>query len=406
MTRDRTPKILSLLSKATPAAAAALLLLSPQTPRAVARRGSYIGFDRHDTTKALSAGIGSGVVIGDGEARLAPREERGTLTSRAYETETRFDTLVPSWDATTPDGTCMRLEVRVRSGSEWTRWFDMGVWTSGTGGPVERQSVDGQEEGSWRISTDTLESIGPVYADAYQYRLTLRVARPRRRGASPSVRGIFVTVSDSSRHGEPLGVEEGGGYRDLPVPERSQMVYPEGGEVWCSPASLSMVMAYWSEVTGRKALERMVPTVARGTYDSVYKGNGNWPFNTAYASSFGLQASVNRISSLGQAERWVASGVPLVASIAWDNDKKGKRLTGAPLQKSDGHLLVVRGFDPKGGCVIVNDPAGRDASEVRRLYRRDEFARAWFAYGSGGVFYLIHPRGWRTPDRADAKGSW
>ena len=43
----------------------------------------------------------------------------------------------------------------------------MGVWASGTGNE-ERQSVGCQEEGSWRVLTDNLQSIGPVFADAYQ----------------------------------------------------------------------------------------------------------------------------------------------------------------------------------------------------------------------------------------------
>jgi hypothetical protein len=84
----------------------------------------------------------------------------------------------------------------------------------------------------------------------------------------------------------------------------------------------------------------------------------------------------------------VASGVPVVANIAW---KRGE-LSGAPIPESDGHLLVIRGFDPSGD-VIVNDPAGRDGSRVRRVYRRDEFAWAWFCSGSGGVAYLVYPEG-------------
>jgi hypothetical protein len=52
--------------------------------------------------------------------------------------------------------------------------------------------------------------------------------------------------------------------------------------------------------------------------------------------------------------------------------------------------LVIRGFDPFGN-VIVNDPAECDDSRVRRFYRRDEFARAWFCSGSGGVAYLVYP---------------
>ncbi len=52
--------------------------------------------------------------------------------------------------------------------------------------------------------------------------------------------------------------------------------------------------------------------------------------------------------------------------------------------------MVIRGFDSSGN-VVVNDPAGSDESEVRRVYRRDEFARAWD--GSGGIVYLIYPDG-------------
>jgi len=147
---------------------------------------------------------------------------------------------------------------------------------------------------------------------------------------------VSIAVSDSCRHGEDLG-ELGVGSswgRELAVPALSQMVYPDGGEEWCSPVSLSMVMAYWADRTDKKDLDRLVPAVARGTYDYTYGGNGNWPFNTAYASSLGLDASVRRFDSLGQVERCVAAGLLVVASIAW---KRGE-LPGAPIRCSEGHL--------------------------------------------------------------------
>ena len=192
--------------------------------------------------------------------------------------------------------------------------------------------------------------------------------------------------------------------RQLEVPARSEMVYPDWGEVWCSPASLSMVMAYWAGETGDSDLNQSVPVVAAGTYDYAYQGWGNWPFNTAYASAYGLKATVSRFSSIEQVERWIEMGVPVVTSIAWDNRHGERQLSGAPLTWSDGHLLVIRGFDSSGN-VVVNDPAGSDDSQVRRVYSRDELARAWFS-GSGGVVYLVYPRGWSTPDRAYAQGSW
>jgi hypothetical protein len=292
----------------------------------------------------------------------------------------------------------VEFEIRARSGGVWTRWFKMGVWASGTES-IERHSVNGQRSGRWRVLTDTLQSIGLVFADAYRYRLTLFTEEW---GISPLVRSVSIAAWDSYRHGKCLKtpVDSDLWGRELAVPSRSQMVYPSGGEVWCSPASLSMVMAYWSDKTGRANLDQSVPTVAWGTYDYVYEGNGNWLFNTAYASSFGLRASVNRFDSLRQVEQWVAAGVPVVPSIAW---KRGE-LSGAPIRGSDGHLLVIRGFDLSGN-VIVDDPAGRDDSQVRRVYRRDEFTRAWlFSAGSDGVAYLVCPSA-STPNYTHAQVS-
>ena len=64
---------------------------------------------------------------------------------------------------------------------------------------------------------------------------------------------------------------------NLPVPARSQMVYAGGGEAWCSPTYLSMVMAYWAGRTGQPQLDQSVPAVAAGTYDYAYGGWGTGP---------------------------------------------------------------------------------------------------------------------------------
>ena len=41
-----------------------------------------------------------------------------------------------------------------------------------------------------------------------------------------------------------------------------------------------------------------VDHAARFTFDAAYDGTGNWPFNTAYAAHFGLDAFVTRLRSL------------------------------------------------------------------------------------------------------------
>jgi hypothetical protein len=70
-------------------------------------------------------------------------------------------------------------------------------------------------------------------------------------------------------------------------------------------------------------------------------------------------------------------------SISWSGDA----LPGAPLDHSDGHILVVRGFDARGD-VIANDPA---QPAIRHVYERAAFARCWLDHG--GVALLVAPPG-------------
>ena len=123
---------------------------------------------------------------------------------------------------------------------------------------------------------------------------------------------------------------------------------------------------------------------------------GSWSFNVAYAAAHGLDVVVARMSSVEQIERWTRAKILLVTSVAWDNEKASHRLSGAPLPRSDGHLLVVRGFTDSGD-VVVNDPAGSDDARVPRVYGRTEFSRAWLhnSGSSGRLTYLVRTAGTR-----------
>ena len=175
----------------------------------------------------------------------------------------------------------------------------------------------------------------------------------------------------------------------LNVPLCSQMVYPDGGEVWCSPTSTSMVLSFWDGYTG--PCEPRVRAAVDGVYDWIYNGHGNWPFNTAYAATFGYEGYVARLTSLETAEKFIAAGVPVIMSIAW---KKGE-LTGADINSTNGHLLVLVGFDAQGNP-IINDPASPSDSAVQHTYLRSEFEPLWLQ-ASGGTVYLIYPVGTPVP---------
>lgn len=309
-------------------------------------------------------------------------EALGPETATAFP----FYEAIASWNAETPPGTWIDVELRARVGRRWSRWYSMGVWAA-DGGSVQRHSVDGQSGANVRVDVDTLKlSTRRTGASALQLRVKLFSADGT---AVPSLRSAGVTISTTpSMTNQPRPGNPALWNRALDVPECSQMVYPDGGEVWCSPTSTSMVLGYWRR--DGSGCEPRVRHAVSGVFDWMYDGHGNWSFNTAYAGAQGFEAKVTRLSSLADAEPWIAAGVPVIYSISWARGE----LDGAP-GASNGHLSVLVGFDGAGNPV-VNDPAASDNSGVRRTYNRAQFERLWLGH-SGGTVYLVYPPGHAVP---------
>jgi hypothetical protein len=155
------------------------------------------------------------------------------------------------------------------------------------------------------------------------------------------------------------------------------------------------------------------PTVnhaARMVFDYEYEGAGNWPFNTAYAATFGLDAKVTRLHSLDEIEHFVKAGIPVVVSISF----LGTEMDGANYT-TNGHLFVIVGFTATGD-VIVNDPASSSNDVVRNVYKRNQVETAWqrtkrynasgaVRGGPGGVAYLIKPW-WKPWPQVSGSTNW
>ncbi|MBU0926947.1 MAG: C39 family peptidase [Spirochaetes bacterium] len=329
---------------------------------------------------------------------------RGEALSPELASDFPFRSCVPSWNADAPDGSWLELSLRARSGGVWSSWRTMGAWAPGES-TVRRHSVEGQDDAAARVSTDTFEPRLP--ADAFQARFYLFAATgpggepiP---AAMPAVRAFSLAYSDPKPAAESIEpsapLEDPRVARGLvlgAVPRCSQMVYPNGGNVWCSPTSVSMVLGYWRGDQG--PCESRVRAAVAGVYDHVYEGHGNWSFNAAYAGSIpGMEAYVARFSGLDRLEPWIAAGVPVVLSVSWNNDE-GRLMTGAPVAKTDGHLTTLVGFDDDGNAVM-NEPASPSNETVRRTYDREELEVRWLS-ASGGVAYVIFPSGAGASDRA------
>ncbi|MGW0521573.1 C39 family peptidase [Crossiella sp. NPDC003009] len=318
--------------------------------------------------------------------------------------------LIASWNASTPAETWLQVELRGRGGSSTvdSKWYVMGRWASADS-LIKRTTVPDQGDANGSVDVDTFKATTPW--TSYQLRVTL-YRMPGAKSAAQVTKVGAMASAIPDRFIVPTSGPGGAWGMELPVPRYSQNVhrgnFPEyggGGQVWCSPTSTQMVLEYW----GRKpSAEQMswipqgytdpsVAYAARHNYDYDYQGTGNWPFNTAYAASFGLAGHITRLSSLTELERYIRQGIPVITSqsfLASELDGAGYGTTG--------HIMVVVGFT-RTGDVIANDPASPNNPAVRHVYKRAQFENIWqrtkryradgsVAGGPGGIAYVIHPR--------------
>jgi hypothetical protein len=304
----------------------------------------------------------------------------GAATGPEIPADFDLDELIASWNAETPAGTWVEVLVSAELDGRWTKWYNLGIWASGSE-TIQRHSVRLQGDADGYVSVDTLViSAKKAIVTAYQLQVRLFSVDGV---ATPSVRYLSAAYSTTPpKDAEPSDGNPAYWNTLLAVPECSQMVYPDGGNVWCSPTSTAMIVSFYEGTTDCDAA---VHAAVNGIYDWIYDGTGNWPFNTAYAATYGLQGSVRRFTSMEEIEALVADGVPVAISYAWG---KGD-LTGAAVKSSSGHLSVVVGFDGQGNP-IVNDPAAGTDEDVQRTYLRSELEPLWLE-ASGGTVYVIQP---------------
>jgi peptidase C39-like protein len=330
------------------------------------------------------------------------RYDSGSWTSAWHDPGFAFSQAVPSWNATTPAHTWIQVELRARTqDARETKWYVLGRWASGDE-DFHRTSVPGQGDKDGYVAIDTFVPKKAMLA--YQLRLTLY--RETDSGASPSVSKLATVVANDADPYVPSATTMTSELI-LPVPEYSQEIhaghYPQfdgGGEAWCSPTSTAMMLAFWgrgptpddySWVTPPDHEDPWVDHAARFTYDYNYNGAGNWPFNVAYAHTYGLEGVVTQLRSLAEAEQYIKAGIPLVASLSFGSGK----LDGFLFKGTNGHLLTIVGFTASGD-VVSNDPAALSDADVQRTYDRAQFEEAWME-STGGLVYLLYAPGTILP---------
>jgi hypothetical protein len=395
---------------------------APTRARLIADAPARSTLTRHTTTADFAAGRMRGARATKGSLRMAGAVGHRTVAGVRYESSRwtsawvppgqPFTELIPSWSVRTPRGAWVQVLVRVRdTGGRVSSYKDLGRWTK-SDKSFKRTSAGSQADALVRVATDTVRAQSGVRLT--DYRLRLRLMRlPGRTG--PTVRSVSTVVSllpaSLPATSKPLSSTP----VSLAVPGYSQMIHrgqdPEyggGGEAWCSPTSLAMVLGYYRRLPSASAYawvndayaDPWVNHVARLTYDYGYRGTGNWPFNTAVGAGRVADAFVTRLTDLRMAERFLRSGIPLVVSIRFASGQ----LSGAPISSTAGHLVVLAGLTSTGDPVGL-DPAAGHASTVRHVYDRAQFERAWLS-GSGGTAYVLRDRAHPLPPRPAGVRAW
>lgn len=323
-----------------------------------------------------------GIAIPAPRTASAPADPplQAVYVSRAIDTAFPFNDLVPSWNVQVPEGTGFRAEVRVgnKADGSWTPFYYFGVW--GIAPRPENRLV---ESGSGAVEVDTLRSSQTF--DQIQYRFTLVTAAA---GKSPVVRRVTLAYSNTlgneglaAVHRKPVDPGPPNAWaRRLPVPWRSQTVEdPRIRGSICSPTSVSMVMQFYGV---------NVPTaqVAATVFDREYRLYGNWIRAVETAYLYGIAGYLERFGDFESVKRHIAAGHPVIASIRVDT---AGELRGAPYKTSNGHLIVIAGFDANGN-LHVNDPAAKTIEAGVVTYAKEDMQKVWLDHG--GVGYVLTGR--------------
>jgi hypothetical protein len=255
---------------------------------------------------------------------------------------------VISWNTAASSGT---IEFRIlRAGAAASGWIPYVQWRA-DGAKSFSLDRDGVHVDVDVVAADRPFDGVEVRAEGVRFALVAFSSPVHLRASAP-------------RPGRPIAVD---------VPQRSQYAGEERG--WCSPASLTMVHAFYG-------LPGSVEETARAVFDRAYNGTGNWALNVAYSGARGLRGVVAYLPNFDAARRLLERGIPPVISYSWSEGE----LPNAPLLHSDGHLAVLCGFDDAGDC-IVNDPA---APDVRVTYPYGALEPLW--QRAGGVAYVVAPK--------------
>jgi D-alanyl-D-alanine dipeptidase len=334
---------------------------------------------RRITRKPLAHAIDCPPVSGD--ATMAALYE-----SPVIESDMPFDEALLSWNIAAPPHVGYRIDARVghkRDGS-WSPYMEI----ANRGSLLPSDAAPKQTEG---VEVDVDYLLCDERHDQLQYRIRAVCGPIPGSSAPPQAKlridRVDVTLSDTSekittlpRDPRPTQRPPSRWQKRLPVPYRSQLVEDKSirGRI-CSPTSVSMVMEY-------RGANRPTREIAGAIYDETHDIYGNWPRAVQEAYTYGIPGYLTRFSDWRDVESRIADDQPVIVSIQADAGDLSRN----PKRSTEGHLLVITGFD-ESGDVLVNDPASKSKREGQAAHPRADLETVWMQHKHGTAYILLPP---------------
>lgn len=381
-------------------------------------------FNILNNVRDFAPGAFENTAVENGSIQLG-RFGSGYLSAGSYTTPPHFtkpfSRLVPSWNADTPKGTTIEVQIRLSRDGEWSRWFSFGHWSP----YIDRASPYASSDD---FATQKKEMLSVVDedtpADGYQLRVFLKTSRG---GVTPMVHLLAVSVDLI----DPVEEKMAPFNTVLDMPTYSSLGRdPSLDGRMGSACSLAMMLNRWGA-------DLLPEEIARAVYDSGAGQYANLSFLSAVGGMYGFECYggfglINllrkeirrghavaakvcyRAPYLGEKsddEDEAADGEEITDDEKKDNEVASEETTDetpaddteektadAPdalpilpeaVVDSFGHLVVVRGFYWKDDeeYVVINDPMQPSDSEARMDITLTKFLEIY-----QGLFLMLHQK--------------
>lgn len=270
-----------------------------------------------------------------------------------------FDELIISWNVMRPQYGEFKISISVKIGEMWSPWFIYACWGSSgqKGGNVQATRFPLQ------IKQDILELIDGQ--KGVGFRVRIEASEGAHLEEFYSIHVCASSITDIIPEKTTIANDR----IDLQIPLISQMMlaHPRHRDM-CSAASTSAVVSY---LLNKNRIDPI--SFALQSCDEASDIFGNWVLNTAHASAVlgkDWHCWVQRLTGFDEIYSRLQANIPVVVSV------KGP-LPGSALPYNQGHLLAVKGYEPKQKRVLCMDPAFPKNEATNVSYRLNDFLEAW-----------------------------